>query len=132
MRRTPAKDNAKLPDDLDKLEAIARRAPKQWRTVRALESAGFVRIRGGVRQALRMSRMRRLARQMTALRKRAGLTPAQVARRMGITPATLTRLENQNPDELTLKMLDLYAEAVGADVCLSLQPIGRQDAVSDG
>ncbi|MBI4578729.1 MAG: helix-turn-helix transcriptional regulator [Planctomycetes bacterium] len=126
MGGTKPKRNERLPEDVDKLESIARRAPKQWRTARALQSAGFVRVPGGFRQVLRLSRMRRLARRMTTLRKRAGLSPAEVARHMGITPAALARLENQDTAEPTLKMLDLYAEAVGGDVCLSLQPADKQ------
>jgi DNA-binding XRE family transcriptional regulator len=106
----------------DDLERIARRAPKAWRSQKALRQDGFVRIQGGLDQAAAASRLRRLTRQMQALRKKAGLTRSQVARRMGTSASTVSIMEENDPAQLTLAKLEAYARAVGADLCLSLQP----------
>src|ERR1044071_9362815 len=90
---------------LRELDHIARIAPKKWRTRKALREAGFQNIPGGLSDAVSASRFRRLARQMRALRQRAGLTRAQLARRMGIPVRNLTDLELKNPGELTLSVL---------------------------
>lgn len=107
-------------EDLASSETLARHAPKAWRSDTALARAGFARVRGGLREAMSASRAARLGRRMAALRKKAGLTQAQVARRMGTTASAVSRMESVDPGNLTLESLDRYARAVGAELRLSL------------
>ncbi len=122
MARSTSHPREDVPSDIDQLERIARRAPTAWRSEKALRQDGFVRIRGGLDEAAAASRLRRLTRQMQALRKKAGLTRTQVARRMGTSASAVSRMEENDPAQLTLAKLEAYARAVGADLCFSLQP----------
>lgn len=104
------------------LNRIARRAPRAWRSERALTRAGFKTVAGDVSAALAASRLRRLVRQMAQARRSAGLTQSQVARRMGTTSSAVSRMESENPGNLTLNTLERYATAVGAELSLSIRP----------
>ena len=110
------------PADSASLERVARLAPKAWRSEKALVRAGFLPVRGGLREAMAASRAARLGRRMAALRKKAGLTQAQVARRMGTTASAVSRMESADSGNLTLDSLERYARAVGAEMRLSLIP----------
>jgi len=105
------------------LEAIARRAPRAWRSENALKRAGFVTVEGGLPGALAAARLRRLARQMKRLRLQAGLTQADVARRMGTTPSAISRMESSDPGNLTLDTVGRFARAIGANLRLSLHAV---------
>ncbi len=116
------KHSTQSPEDLNELERIARTAPKAWRTQKALRKAGFRKVPGGLPEALALSRFARLSRQMRQLRRRSGLSRAELARRMGITVKQLAQLERENLEQATLSTLQSFARAVGADLRLSLQP----------
>jgi DNA-binding transcriptional regulator YiaG len=128
LKRKPRNRNRQngIPADLKALERIARRAPRSWRSVSALRKAGFQRVAGGLREALALARLHRLRRQMSALRKKARLSRREVARRMGTTPSVVSRLEAGNPADLTLELLERYAQAVDGEVRLALIPAGSE------
>lgn len=123
MRNQAYRPSVREPAGDANLESTARPAPRTWRSPKALREAGFVAVRGGLPAALAASRMRRLARQMVALRKRAGLTRAQVARRMNTTTSYVARMETDTPMNLTLATLEQFARAIGADFCLAMHPL---------
>lgn len=105
------------------IERIARLAPRRWRTDAALRRAGFRPVRGGLKAALRQSRLTRLTRELAAARKRAGLTLAAVARRIGTTASAISRMESDHPGSLTITTIDRYSEAVDAELLLSVRPL---------
>ncbi|HEY3246149.1 MAG TPA: helix-turn-helix domain-containing protein [Phycisphaerae bacterium] len=85
-----------------------------------MRKAGFEPVRGGLAEALAASRLRRLARQLAAARKRAGLTRAEVARRMGTTAAIVGQIEREYSGNITIDALNRFALAVGAELKLAL------------
>ncbi len=103
------------------LERIARTAPARWRTEAAIRRAGFRPVRGGLKAALQVSRLRRLSRELARARCRAKLTQAQVARRMGTTVSAISRMESKYPGNLTLATIQRFTDAVGAEFLISVR-----------
>ena len=59
--------------------------------------------------------------EMIGARVRAGMTQAQVAKKMGTTQSVVARIES-GTHLPSMKTLERYADAVGANLCLSLAP----------
>ncbi len=116
---TERKHIVATPLDLKELEGIACPAPRAWRTVADLRNAGFTPVRGGVGQAAAASRVRRLSQQLTAARKKAGLSQAQLALRIGTTPAAVARMEKEDPGHVKLETLRRLARVLGAELLVS-------------
>jgi DNA-binding XRE family transcriptional regulator len=119
MAITGKRNRSKNPNAIA-LKSIARRAPRIWRTEHDLRNAGFEPVRGGLPEVMAASRLRRLARQLVAARKRAGLTRAEVARRMGTTAAAVSQMEREHPGNVTIDALNRFARAVGAELRVAL------------
>ena len=59
-------------------------------------------------------------------RKKMGLTQARLAKEIGTTQSVIARLEDSDYRGHTLKMLELFAEALGRRVKISLTPVPEQ------
>lgn len=54
-----------------------------------------------------------IARRLTHMRTKAGLTQAQMAKKIGCTPSAISKLESANNDDITLGNIKQYAEVTG-------------------
>jgi transcriptional regulator with XRE-family HTH domain len=70
-----------------------------------------------------------LIRSLVILRKKLGLTQAQVARRMGVGQPTVSGFENEGSDP-RLSTVQRYARAVEAECLVAVQPALRCDWIA--
>jgi predicted XRE-type DNA-binding protein len=110
------------PAELAKMEARASRelSARELGDLSAAADAAFFRV----------EQIKQLLARLKALRQAQGMTQAQVDERSGIGRANVSRLENLHLENPSLETLMRYAEAVGAELYIALQPKSKKSGRS--
>ena len=67
-----------------------------------------------------------VALQLSALRKKAGLSQSQLARKLKTTQQQISRLESPGYEGHSLRMLRRVAQVLHAEVCVSIEPLSTR------
>ncbi len=68
--------------------------------------------------------------QLALLRQKAGLTQEQMAERLGVTQSAISKLENGPDEDLSLRHVEIYAEATGQRLHILFgKPLNHVEAI---